>query len=191
MRGGLQWRTHARRTRLDGGLVRGRLDGGLMHGGLGARERRVPGGLGSRRRTRLSTAGSTLDVGLTSHLVAVVRWDRRWQLTRSGAWPLAFDSTSPRRCCWILRMVIGVVTSLVVVESPSSLVHALFRSFSRQIWQPSRWGCDVSLQRWCFLAECFGPRRALALILFRGLQGPFGVAVLGASMVGVPTGTAG
>jgi hypothetical protein len=36
----------------------------------------------------------------------------------------------------------------VVDESPSYLVQALFWSFSRQIWQTTRWCCDVSLQRW-------------------------------------------
>jgi hypothetical protein len=41
----------------------------------------------------------------------------------------------------------------------------------------------VCLQRWRW---CFGPRRALALILCREAQGPFGAAVLGASMVGGP-----
>jgi hypothetical protein len=86
------------------------------------------------------------------------------------------------------------VAGLLVVESHSSLVEALVRSFSNQIWQPSRWRSDVSLQRWrwYFLAECFGPQRALASMIHRGAQGPFGAAVLGASVVGgVPMGPVG
>jgi hypothetical protein len=77
---------------------------------------------------------------------------------------------------------------LVVVESPSFLVHALFWSFSRQIWQTSWWRHDVSLHpsRWHFLVKCFDPQRALASFLWRGEQGPFGVVVWRASVVGAP-----
>jgi hypothetical protein len=90
--------------------------------------------------------------------------------------------------CWIRRLVVVLAVGLVVVESLSSLGQALFRSFSRQIWQPSRWRCDVSLRwwQWCSMVECFSLQCAMESSLWRrgrGAQGPFGAAVLRASMV--------
>jgi hypothetical protein len=41
--------------------------------------------------------------------------------------------------CWIRWLVVAMVDDLVVVESDSSLVHAPFCLFSRQIWQTSWW----------------------------------------------------
>jgi hypothetical protein len=88
--------------------------------------------------------------------------------------------------CWIRKPMVVLVAGLVVVESLSSLGQAFFRLFSRQIWQPSRWRCGVSLQRWRWrsLVDCFGLRHALVLSLWRGVHDPFGAVVLGASMVG-------
>jgi hypothetical protein len=65
--------------------------------------------------------------------------------------------------CWIRRLVVVLAVGLVVVESLSSLGQALFRSFSRQIWQPSRWRCDVSLRwwQWCSMVECFSLQCAM------------------------------
>jgi hypothetical protein len=95
--------------------------------------------------------------------------------------------------CKIRWLMVAVVVGMVVVISPSSWVQVLVQSFSRQIWQPSRWRSSVSLRRWqwCSLVGCFSPRRVLTLILRREALGPFGAAALGASMVGVSTGTVG
>jgi hypothetical protein len=76
------------------------------------------------------------------------------------------------RVRWLMAVM---VVGMVVVESPFTLVQAFVQSCSRHIWQPPP--PPMEQQRVLFLQW--------------EAQGPFGAAVLGASMVGVPTGTAG